>query len=128
MVALNKDQHLEKARQNETFFESVFGPSLQNNSGALDWATTVIFYTALHYVDALAVCLGRQFHNHEERRKFVDEPPLKPVAKQYKWLFDRSRDARYSFLDSSHTVAKVLDYKNRNLAAVRQAVIARLPR
>jgi len=43
-----KDEHLAKARGNESFALSL---PLNSNSG-VDWALVALFYSAMHYVEA----------------------------------------------------------------------------
>lgn len=93
--------HIGKAERNEQFFQS----SNLRTSPFNEWGVTVLFYAAMHYVDAV---LGqetglpaqqRQPINHHDRNNGVAQSPtLSLVYSQYKNLYDRSKDARYKHI------------------------------
>lgn len=123
MNPLSKPEHLQKATHNESYFDASFGPTLQNNSTFLDWATTVIFYSALHYVDALLCDHGIEPNNHDDRRKHISiHPWIKGIQKEYKWLYDRSRDARYQNLSTDINPPRVLIWRNDVLETIKRHV------
>lgn len=60
-----------------------------------DWAVTILFYTALHLVEAT---LAPNVHsaNHSERFSNVySHRYLRPLAYHYRHLYDASLDSRY---------------------------------
>ena len=62
------EEHVAKARHNEEFLDQCDLP----NSDFLDWAVTVISYSALHYVDAfLAHNFGAHPKDHRERSSHI---------------------------------------------------------
>jgi len=127
MTPLSQQEHLEKAALNEVFFKASFGLHLQNNSSFLDWATTVIFYSALHYIDALLNHIGKEANDHIHRRKFITiEPKLRAIEIDYKWLYDRSRDARYGKLGNSVNRNNVLNWKNGQLKKIKDHVLKQM--
>lgn len=90
--------HIKKAERNEQFFQS-------NNLRASkfdEWGVVVLFYSAVHYVDAV---LARETRlppewqhpqEHWERNTGVAQSlTLGDIYKDYKLLYDRSLDARY---------------------------------
>lgn len=107
MATLNMDttSHIGKAERNEQFFQSHNLITSQFS----EWGVTVLFYAAMHYVDAvLAQESGlptqcRQPINHANRNNGVAKSPtLRLVYNNYKVLYDRSRDARYTKIDFPH--------------------------
>lgn len=83
--------HLQQAQHNETFFAGI---DLRSYS---DWAVTVLFYAALHYIDAYLAQAGHLDPGvHDVRdsliRRYV---PTRQVARQYFRLKNFSRTARY---------------------------------
>ncbi len=91
--------HIDKAERNEQFFQSNNLRTSQFN----EWGVTVLFYAAMHYVDAvLAKESGlppkwRQPINHPERNTGVSKSTtLGLIYNNYKNLYDRSIDARYN--------------------------------
>lgn len=95
----SKTFHINKAERNEQFYQS---HNLRVSLFA-EWAVVVLFYTAMHYVDAvLAQEVGlspqfRQPHAHTDRNAGVAKSStLRPVASMYMNLYHRSRDARYT--------------------------------
>jgi len=83
-------ERLLRARHNYSLFQV-----LQAGGAHLDWAVTVLFYTALQLVDAHGVQNGWVVSNdHEARRGYVKNR-LASIRYQYRNLEDASRDARY---------------------------------
>lgn len=91
--------HLRKARHNKAFLVTidVSGPRF------LDWAVTVLFYCALHYVEAwFCRKLDRHFTNHGDRNQAVNRF-LTTIAGGYLRLYNRARLARYEQFAMSST-------------------------
>lgn len=94
-----REFHIDKAQRNETFYQS-------HNLGVspfTEWATVVLFYAAVHYVDAVLsqeVALPSHLQHptdHATRNSAVSKSPcLTPIADKYMNLYHRSRDARYT--------------------------------
>lgn len=88
--------HVNKAERNEQFYSS------QNlvNSPFNEWAVVVLFYVAVHYVDAvLDRYLSCHPGNHQERNiELAKSFQISPIASMYLNLYDRSRDARYNII------------------------------
>lgn len=90
---ITRAQHLAQARANRAFYEE-----LLDRPEYHDWALTVLFYAALHYVDAFLS--PRDPPNHWERNKlFAATPALRALWPKYRRLQDRSQDARYECYD-----------------------------
>lgn len=86
-------KHLTRARQNyETYGR------LKRSGQDLDWAVTVLFYTALHLAQAYFVQQAATSfdipRNHQERSTHVGLK-LPPIYRHYRTLEDHSRRARY---------------------------------
>lgn len=93
----DKDAHLDQARHNRDFFETLD----LNTYG--DWATTVIFYEAIQYIDAH---LADSYAEHPrtygdyrwaqsgERDGYIQNY-MRTIWPDYRELKDASRDARY---------------------------------
>jgi len=61
-----------------------------------DWKWTLLFYMACIYVRALAEKRGKSIERHTDARDWLNiEPDLIYIAKPYRKLEERSRDARY---------------------------------
>lgn len=99
MIMGDVNFHIKKAERNEQFFQS-------NNlraSAFNEWGVVVLFYSAMHYADAvLAKEFGRtsiyqhpQKHTHRNRG-VARSSTLGTIYNDYKNLYDRSRDARYN--------------------------------
>lgn len=85
-------EHAHKVAHNEAFFR---GFDL-DTTPYLDWVVVVVFYSALHPVEAFAATRGEHFETHLEREQFVwASPELRPVYTHYRRLYDDSLDARY---------------------------------
>lgn len=91
--------HIDKAERNEQFYSS----HNLRVSPYNEWAVVVLFYVAVHYVDAVLAQDGqldarlRHPRNHPDRNVGVAKSgTLMPIAIRYMNLYDRSRDARYN--------------------------------
>lgn len=89
----NESQHILQAQHNELFLSNI-----ENNPDNLDWMFTVLFYSALHYGDAILAKRNQgyiSFKNHEQRRKTYSRKLSRDIFDAYKNLEDNSRTARY---------------------------------
>jgi hypothetical protein len=86
-------RHLARARQHYAAYQR-----LKASSEDLDWAVTILFYTALHLVQAyFAITAATAFdlpRTHQERLTRIGLR-LTPVYKHYRTLEDLSKQARY---------------------------------
>lgn len=86
----SKEEHLLKAERNQKFAETLTATQY------LDWAVTVLFYAALHYVDAVLAVSGIDPNDHTERQDaIVRNITLKRIYPEYRTLEVLSRNARY---------------------------------
>jgi HEPN domain-containing protein len=75
----------------------------QDKTRYLDWATTCLFYAAVHYVNAYLMKAGKAIPRRHKtqgsllgRSNIVEsDPTLKKIYPAYRHLDDESRDARY---------------------------------
>ncbi len=88
-----RDEHIQKAEGNETFAATL--PS--TNQTAIDWTLVVLFYAAVHYVEAyLDKRWGVHIRSHTTRDKyFGKEANLKKVFSPYSHLKYYGYNARY---------------------------------
>jgi uncharacterized protein (UPF0332 family) len=88
----DRNQHLLRAEGNESLARS----QNLNDSLEVDWAITMLFYSALHYIDGFLA--GKNFHprDHDARDSEVgNNGTLSPIYNDYRKLKDASRSARY---------------------------------
>lgn len=90
-----KNQHLQIVAQN---YEALSHLSKPNPSEYTDWCATIIFYMALHFVEAyLAEKKGRHTTIHKILlQEIIDDPNLKSIYHNYRHLKDDSETARYN--------------------------------
>jgi hypothetical protein len=88
-----KDEHVQKAQGNEAFAATI-QPS---NQTAIDWTLIVLFYAAVHYVEAyLEKHWGMNIRSHTTRDKYMGkEANLKPIFSPYSHLKFYGYNARY---------------------------------
>lgn len=117
--------HLAQAEHNEQFLETLSLPA----TPYLDWAVTVIFYAALHYIRALAA--RHQFTNistYADMDRVFERVPVfrrnREVYVDYRQLKDDSRVARYEC--RSLAASEVTDLRDGELARIRRFVRAQL--
>lgn len=102
-IKIHKNQdptfHISKAKRNERFYRK---HNLENSTFN-EWAVVTLFYSSLHYIDAvlsLDTSLSEELRDpgkHFLRKQAISQcKSLLPIARQYFELDDRSRDARYS--------------------------------
>jgi hypothetical protein len=93
--------HIKKAERNEQFFQS----NNLRTSTFDEWGVVVLFYSAVHYVDAVLARETRlppnQQHppEHWDRNTGVAQSlTLGHIFNDYMRLYDRSLDARYKLI------------------------------
>ena len=88
-----KDEHVAKAKGNETFADSIE----PTNQTRIDWKLVVLFYSAVHYVEAyLANSMGMHLRSHTTRDSYVSkESNLKKIRVSYGHLKYYGYNARY---------------------------------
>jgi hypothetical protein len=91
-VAVTKEEHIRKIGENTIFLDSIDNAVV----GALGWSITVLFYNALHYVEAYFVTRGHGFNNHFSRASAIqNDPVIRSLYADYRDLENLSREARY---------------------------------
>lgn len=117
-----KEQHYQKAQHNEQFF----GQFDVTTTPYLDWVITGIFYSALHYVRALAaqysftnISTYGEMDNLFNRLSVLKKNPKIYVS--YRQLKDDSREARYEMRKFSPD--EVQESRDIDLQNVRSFVI-----
>jgi hypothetical protein len=88
-----RDQHVKKASENETFADTLS----TNTQASLNWKLVVMFYAAVHYVEAyLAKQLNQHLRSHTTRDNYVArESNLRNIRNQYSHLKFYGYNARY---------------------------------
>ena len=88
--------HLAQADKNERLSRGI-AESGTFPEGATDWEVTMIFYSALHLVDAfLDQSQGIHPVSHRNRGWYISNvTQLQPIVRNYIDLYERSVDARY---------------------------------
>jgi len=96
-------KHLQQAEHNESFLDCITKHSPKNY---FDWKITVIFYIAVHYVDAYLVSHGIIVHDHNERNNQIEWGGGEPYSfnedesNRYSDLYRMCRNTRYKcFID-----------------------------
>lgn len=91
-MAVTKDEHLAKIAENARFLATID----QSDSCGIGWSITVVFYSALHYLEAYFVSRGRGFNNHHSRASAIqNDPIIRSLYSEYRTLENLSREARY---------------------------------
>jgi hypothetical protein len=91
----SRQHHLANAERNQQLSLALCtGPHI-------DWSVTVLFYAALHLVEA---ALAPQTHSSNHNARFANirrHPQLRQIYFQYHELYSRSLDARYDCVSVS---------------------------
>jgi uncharacterized protein (UPF0332 family) len=73
----------------------------------LDWAVTVIFYTALHFVEWLLATKGLHSDTHDNRHQAMGRvSELRPIYPDYRELETQSHRSRYEGAQFSRNFVK----------------------
>ena len=86
----SRQDHLAKAESNQ-----LLSIALQDSPNA-DWSVTVLFYAALHLVEAT---LAPHTHSPNHKDRFANirrDPRLQPIHDDYRYLYDMSLRSRYN--------------------------------
>jgi uncharacterized protein (UPF0332 family) len=91
-MAPTVQDHLDQAQHNESFLNDFD----LLNTAYRDWAFTVVFYAAVHYIDAFLLAKNQNPANHGQRlRAISQDADLSLYYKHYRHLYDDSREVRY---------------------------------
>ena len=89
----SKDEHLNRATDNETLARSLD----LDKPVCVDWAITILFYSALHYIDAYLAGKLQHPPDHTARDSQVSSnASLADIYRDYRFLKDKSEEARYN--------------------------------
>jgi hypothetical protein len=92
----SKDEHIKKAQGNETFA----GLIKPDNQTQVDWTLVILFYAAVHYVEAYLDRYNQHLRSHTTRDKYLGkEKNLKKIFKPYSHLKYFGYNARYEMCD-----------------------------
>lgn len=85
-------EHFSWAQENEYLADTFrLDDNLETN-----WAITILFYAAVHYVDSYLSARNRREPDHDGREKQIAlDDFFQPIRKDYKHLKNMSRAARY---------------------------------
>jgi hypothetical protein len=105
-LRLTKAQHLQKAEENERF-----AATLDTNSPVgVEWAITIKFYVALHYIRAYLASIGQNYFRQESRGDAIQrDSKICNAYDDYRELYDIARDARYDFCNLTKGHLKFAD-------------------
>jgi hypothetical protein len=108
-----RDEHIAQANHNQSFVDS-FDPNTYS-----DWSATVLFYVALHYIDAFLSLKGQHPPKHEVRDDWVRKvPELRPIVADYFRLKNFSINARY-VPPTRFSAGQLNDLRTKHLAGIR---------
>jgi hypothetical protein len=94
-LKFTKDEHKNKAIENEQFADS-----LPPTTCGIEWAITVNFYAAVHYVSAYFALANQTCMSHGSRAIAIKKDAvLCAVYDEYQNLYNISRDARYEVME-----------------------------
>jgi hypothetical protein len=88
-----REQHIKKASENETFAGALDSAT----QASLNWKLVIMFYAAIHYVEAyLAKQLNQHLRSHTTRDNYVArESNLRSIRNQHSHLKFYGYNARY---------------------------------
>jgi len=113
-----RHEHLARARGNEELAKT-----LDRSKGlCVDWAITMLFYAAVHYIDAYLAFSGSRPKNHQQRDNAVEHNgSLAPIWNDYRRLKDLSEEARYQIASYHEGKLKIADEHLNNIKKHLQA-------
>lgn len=109
----SKDAHLKQACHNFSLFQSF------DKTQYPDWAATILFYTALHYVDAFLAIHDQNPGSHVMRDRYIRTVnQLRPLYQSYCFMKNQSHNARYA-PPTSFTPQDINDLEAIHLKKIR---------
>jgi hypothetical protein len=105
----------EQAQRNYTLYRQ-----LRDEGAHLDWAVTLLFYSALHLINVVLIETGTAFdlpRDHGDRNVAI-ALKLRPVYEDYRLLYRLSRTARYSPERPKPTPALLQRYEGEPFARI----------
>lgn len=110
----SKDQHVAKADGNATLALSL---TLDNQS-RIDWALVILFYAAMHYVEAYLAKSNVHLRSHTTRDNAISrDSSLRKIFKEYADLKFFGYNARYEVFGFKAT--DVTDKAAKHFAAIK---------
>src|SRR5258707_11570429 len=113
-------RHLNRARSNYTLYEK-----LKAEATHLDWAVTVLFYTALHLVQTFIVenaATGFDIpRDHPERDSCISRL-LPGLYVSYRFLSSRSQWARYHVDKPNPSREQIQEYEDQHFRPIEMAL------
>lgn len=111
----SREEHVHRAEQDDVFFQV----TSRGEPAHLHWAVVALFYSALHYVEAVLFPSHSSSHADRNRRISI-HPDLRPLFPAYYDLYQRSLDARYE--TRSFSAEDVRDVKDNLFLPVRSHI------
>jgi hypothetical protein len=109
----SKEDHIAKAEGNSTLALSM----ALDSQPKIDWALVILFYAAMHYVEAYLATVGQHLRSHTTRDKFVGrDARLRRIYSEYQDLKYYGYNARYEMQE--FTASDVTD-ATASFAAVK---------
>lgn len=94
----SRDEHIKQAKHNEEFI-GIFD---SKSSPYLDWALTGIFYSAIHYIEAVLATRGKHPLSHAHRNTWIEQYIKNiDIYDDHRDLMEDSRAARYKCINPS---------------------------
>lgn len=91
---MNTQRHLSKATRNEEFWNGLHDSEMNYP----DWVVTGVFYSALHYIEAIFATRERHHTSHVRRDSAItNDRDLGSIWRDYRALKDRRLRASYDF-------------------------------
>lgn len=106
-------EHIRKGKGNEKFFAELKNRKMGYN----DWMIVIIFYTALHYVDAFCFKDNKtRPSDHNNRRRRI-ENSVNEILGDYEGLLQCSKIARYDCCEIQPTL---IDHCEQRLTDIKK--------
>jgi hypothetical protein len=116
-------RHLQAAARNQVIAETMLQrPHPGVDPPPDDWIITMLFYSALHLIDAYTISVrNEKAHTHQFRNRLVkSDALLSQIADEYLLLGDFSRTARYTPM--TRFSESLLHQASDQLEAVREVI------
>lgn len=117
-----KEQHIEQANHDDQFWNSL-NPG---NTQYIDWVVCVIFYEAVHWIEAFLATKGLHPRTHVTRQVSMlhYSYELGPILDDFKYLKNDSENARYRCY--KHPLSDVQSYIIPRIINIREHIKPKL--
>jgi hypothetical protein len=107
-------KHCKQASNNK-----ILSTKLPAIPGSDDWAVTVLFYVAVHYVEAYFSLQNQHYQMHGSRETAIRrDPRINAIFTDYREMYEYSRTARYDCPEFDDAAIEAVQKRLKNIEGI----------